>query len=164
MHKLWLSLLLILGYSSAKTDRHEVLQDTNKGYYGRWKITDIYFNKWMISGENFLTEEESRTYLNSLVALEKESIALFGKNCIEVEYTEEQKNSFDHFYGEYKLIADTINGRGTRGLNKAVLGIETDTVRVIEIECDSQFYRFYPINRNRAIIENKKVFFHLRRK
>ena len=68
-----------------------------------------------------------------------------------------------YFYYNYRMVADTITGKGTRGLHKEDLGINSNSIYLIEVSCNKLYYDLIILDSKELILVYKSVFFFLKK-
>lgn len=163
MKTILLFLLVVFSCSQADTNKSTTVNSPSKNYYGEWKI-DKFYSPPLIGGEeSYMPPEEAKTFINKTVLLQKNEISMFNKTCNTVIFDEYKENAYQYTYFNYRMVADTLTGNGTRGLHPEQLGIKTDSIEVVEISCDDVYYNLLVVSPKEIIIEYKSTFFFLKR-
>jgi hypothetical protein len=140
-----------------------VSTENGRAFYGKWEVKE-YFSPPLISGlEYYMDSSEAKVYLHSSAIIKEDNIQLFNIKCNSVKYSVSKEPAFDYTYFNYRMPIDTVTGSGTRGLLPDQLGIEDDSVQVVEISCDSDYLSLFVINSSRIVVEFRGTFFFLNR-
>lgn len=144
------------------TSTLEVLVNSDKTYYGKWVIQKFYSPPLITSLENYMEKSEAKTYLNKTVVFQENESTIFNSKCNSINYFESKEKAFDYFYYNYRMVADTTTGEGTRGLHPEQLGVKSDSIEVVEVSCDDVYYNLFVLNPQEIIMEYKSTFFFLK--
>jgi hypothetical protein len=127
-------------------------------------VYKFYSPDWIIAAEeNYMTPAEATNLLYKKVLLQRNNANIFNRTCDTMTFNEYKEDAFKYISTNYRMISDTITGKGTRGLNPKQLGIVSDSIEVVEIYCHKSYYEIFIISSEEIIIEYKSTFFFLKR-
>ncbi len=136
------------GYNKRSTQTDTV------SIYGSWKI--ISYTPGYISA---LTDEEAKKYIGKTITLKPDLATVINDTCNQPIFKSTIQNSDQYFYESR--------------IDKATLKIKSDSIRIIEIDCENPkysddnspnfLYDFITVNKDLMIVSFNGVYFHLKR-
>jgi len=162
MNTIFLSLFVLLSGTGEITTQNDLVKVET--LYGTWKVDKFYsVPNCITEADNYMTPAQAKTYLKKTISIQKSNAIIFNNDCSTVNYHASRENAFEYFHSNYRMVANSITGNGTRGLHKEILGIKVDSIDLVEMQCNELYYDLIALNNEELILVYKSTFFFLRR-